>query len=879
MATRVRKSPGKAPPALSEYVRKRDFSVTTEPPAAKPGRTRSARAQRAHEGQFVVQKHAARRLHYDFRLELDGTLKSWAVPKGPSLDPSVKRLAVHVEDHPLEYAKFEGSIPQGEYGGGEVIVWDRGAWQADDADPSAAYRKGRLKFHLLGEKLSGGWTLVRTHLRGSGDKEQWLLIKENDAVARSDYDITEARPESVVSHAVLPEKKPAGEAAPAKASKKSARPAGAPKSRGRDPVPSGAVPAPLPAQIAPQLATLVEAAPAGDWRFEVKFDGYRLLARVDQEDVRLFTRNGLDWTAKLPEIAAAIAALGLASAWLDGEIVVPDNAGRPDFQALQNAFDEKRSGRIVYYVFDLLFDAGLDLRASPLEERRERLRRLLTRAPSQHLIFSQEIEGAAAAVLQSACRMGLEGVIGKRAGSAYVSRRSRDWIKLKCRQLQEFVIGGMSAPQGSRSAFGALLLGVYDGAGKLAYAGRVGTGFSEATLSALAARMRPLARATPAFARPPGGRDAAGVTWLEPRLVCEVEFAEWTDQGLIRHAVFHGLREDKTAAAVTRELAVPASEVKVDKPAPRPRAAAATTAQKARKGAAQVAGVTITHPDRVIDPESGTTKLALAEFYRDVAEYLLPELAARPVAIVRAPEGIAGEQFFQRHVQTLALPGLVAVDADGEEAMQIESLAALVGVVQMGAVELHAWNASGKRLDRPDRMIFDLDPDPALPWSAVVEATRLVLTLLAELGLKGFLKTSGGKGMHVVVPLARRHDWEAVKRFSKAVTSHLARLLPERFSDRMGPKNRVGKIFVDYLRNQKAGTTAAAYSVRARPGLPVSVPIADAELETIAGGGQWSVRTLVERLRTLRAQKREPWPGYGKGQSITAQMKSRLGIE
>jgi bifunctional non-homologous end joining protein LigD len=827
---------------LSEYAGKRDFTVTAEPPAARPRRSGSRTRQ------FVVQKHAARRLHYDFRLELDGTLKSWAVPKGPSLDPAVKRLAVHVEDHPLAYAAFEGHIPEGEYGGGDVIVWDRGDWQADDADPAAAYRDGKLKFHLLGEKLSGGWTLVRTHLKGSGDKEQWLLIKEKDAVARADYDITLERPESVITHATLP-----GEKAPKRA--KSAKAAKAPRKAGE--APAGARRAPLPETLAPQLATLVDRPPAGDWHYEVKFDGYRLLARIDGKKVKLLTRNGLDWTAKLPEIAAAVTKLGVESAWLDGEIIVPDAEGRSDFQALQNAFDENRSGRIVYYVFDLVYHDELDLRATPLETRRARLRQLCAAKASAPLAYSEDIAGLEARgadLLARACAMKLEGLIGKRADSLYASRRSGDWIKLKCRQLQEFVVGGLTTPRGSRSGFGALLLGVHDSGesdGKLVYAGRVGTGFTQATLSALAAKMRPLARAKPPFAKPPSGGEAAGVTWLAPKLVCEVGFAGWTKEGIVRQAVFHGLREDKPARSVVRESAQPANEAVA--------ASVSRSRGKARSEAATVSGIAVSHPDRVIDVESGTTKLALAEYYRDVADRLLTMLAGRPVAIVRAPTGVAGEKFFQRHVQTLAFPGLKAVDADGEAAMEIESLPALVGAVQMGAIEFHTWNASGRRLDRPDRMIFDLDPDPALPWSATVEATRLVLTLLHELGLAAFLKTSGGKGMHVVVPLARGHDWDFVKDFSHAVTSHLARLMPDRFSGRMGPKNRVGRIFVDYLRNQKGGTTVAAYSARARPGLPVSVPIALAELDKVSGGAQWTVRSLPQRLRALKA---EPWAGF-----------------
>ncbi|MCG2578604.1 DNA ligase D [Dechloromonas sp. XY25] len=819
-------SRSKTEPALAEYRRKRDFTATREPAAGR------ARGQ-AMAPLYVVQKHAARRLHYDFRLELGGTLKSWAVPKGPSLDPAVRRLAVHVEDHPLAYADFEGSIPAGHYGAGEVIVWDRGVWEAADADPAAAYRAGKLKFHLLGEKLSGGWTLVRSRLPGSGGKEQWLLIKENDAAARqaADYDIVAARPDSVLGHAPLPEP---------------------------DAKPDKAVAAALPARLAPTLATLVATPPAGDWRYEVKFDGYRLLARVEDGEARLFTRNGLDWTAKLPEIAAALRALDLAPSWLDGEIIVPDAAGRPDFQALQNAFERGRSADIVYCLFDLPYHAGLDLRAVPLEQRRARLESLLA-GKDDRLRFSTELPAGGGDLLRSACALGLEGIIGKRAGSSYVSRRSADWIKLKCKLRQEFVIGGYSAPQGGRSGFGALLLGVHEASGALRYAGRVGTGFSEDQLHALHARMQRLAQPTPPFSPPPGRQESAGATWLAPELLCEVEFAAWTREGLVRQAVFRGLRADKPAQEIVRE---------------RP---AANPGPAGKPGQGKVAGIAISHGERVIDAESGTTKRALAEFYDSIAPHLLAQLAGRPLSLLRAPEGIAGEQFFQRHAETLAIPGLhrIATVTDDEPLIGIDSRRALIGAVQMGTVEFHSWNTDFRHIERPDRIVLDLDPDPALPWARMVEATHLVLVLLDELGLAAYLKTSGGKGMHIVVPLAARQEWEPVKAFAKGIAQHLARHLPRQFVASMGPKNRVGKIFVDYLRNQQGASTVAAYSVRARPGLPVSVPISRDELETIDGAAAWNVHTLAARLAGLAT---DPWVGYAHRQRLTDAMRQSLGL-
>lgn len=854
---------GQALPGLAEYERKRNFSLTREPaPDAVQPRTEGALG-------FVVQKHAARRLHYDFRLELDGTLKSWAVPKGPSLDPAVKRLAVHVEDHPLDYAGFEGHIPEGQYGGGDVIVWDRGIWLPRDPDPAAAYRAGKLHFQLLGEKLAGGWKLVRTrggNGDGKDDKAQWLLMKDDDEAARAeaDYDVLAERPESVLTQAELPGRPPA-------VAKKRAAPARSAVVHGRH--------ASLPLWIAPELATPVEAPPPGDWRYELKFDGYRLLARVEAGKVRLFTRNHRDWTARLAPLQAAVQALKLKSAWLDGEIVVTDAHGVPDFQALQNALDDGRDADLHYYLFDLPYHDGEDLRAVPLEARRSRLRALLGAGGHPRLHYSEDFPVPPQDILASACELRIEGIIGKRVGSPYRSVRSTDWIKLKCRLRQEFVIVGYSAPQGGRQNFGALLLAVHDNGGGLRYAGRVGSGFTTASLDALHLRMQPLQRLTPAVEIRGDGRGGRGVTWLEPRLLCEVAFAAWTRDGLVRHAVFQGLRDDKHSDEVVRERALPASAAASGEDGDGRGHGGGRSATPARKSKVpeSVAGIAISHAERVIDTVSGVTKGELAAFYARIAPQLLPQLAGRPVSILRAPTGVSGERFFQRHAEKSTMPGMHVLppelDADGEPLMAVDSLEALIGAVQMGSIEFHTWNARADRIENPDRIVFDLDPDPALPWSRMVEATRLVLTLLDALGLESFLKTSGGKGMHVVVPLARRHGWEELKDFSRAVTQHLARILPQRFADRMGPQNRIGRIFVDYLRNQRAASTVAAYSVRARPGLPVSVPIAREELERIDGAGQWTVKNLAERLAR---QRRDPWEGYANKQTIGKGVRGRL---
>ena len=858
---------------LDDYNRMRDFSATSEPAAVK----RSGRKTAAnHALQFCIQKHDASHLHYDFRLELDGALKSWAVPKGPSLDPKVKRLAVHVEDHPLDYATFEGSIPEGHYGAGDVIVWDRGVWIPLE-DPHKAYEKGKLKFELQGEKLGGVWNLVRTHMPGK--KEQWFLIKHQDDAARpqDDYDVLLAEPDSVLSERTIVDKP--------KLAAEQSKPLKSPPAKTRKPATgklTGAHKAKLPTQLKPELATLVDSAPEGQWSYEIKFDGYRIMARIDHDQVQLFTRNGHDWTHKLPQQAAALAALGLESAWLDGEMVVANEQGVPDFQALQNAFEAGRSGNILYYLFDLPYLNGVDLREVPVEERRAALATVLGSHEQPLLRFSEAFDETPDALLNSACQMQMEGLIGKRLGSSYVSRRSGDWIKLKCKHRQEFVIVGYTDPKGSRTAFGALLLGLHDrDSGELRYAGKVGTGFNESTLKSILAQLKPLQVKKAAVINPPSGFEVKGVHWLKPKLLAEVAFAEMTQDGSVRHAVFHGLRDDKPAKGITEERAKPVKTAE-KKPATKkpPKKAPASNPDTAPSQLGLANGkVRITHPDRVIDTVSGTTKMQLAEYYASVAEWILPQLKDRPVALVRAPDGIAGELFFQKNAERLAIPGITTLDKDvtGQPVMLINNAEALIGAVQMSTVELHTWNATTVDLDKPDRFVLDLDPDPALPWKSMVEATALTLTVLDELGLKAFLKTSGGKGIHLVVPLTRKLGWDEVKDFSHAIVSHIAKLLPDRFSAVSGPKNRVGRIFIDYLRNGLGATTICAYAARTREGLPVSVPLFREEVAEIKGGNQWNVRNVHQRLAEVGD---EPWADMKKTrQSITAEMRKRLGLK
>ena len=829
---------------LKEYARKRDFSGTPEPQGETP-------ADREGEAAFVVQKHDASHLHYDFRLELDGVLKSWAVPKGPCLDPSVKRLAIEVEDHPLDYAGFEGHIPEGHYGAGDVIVWDEGRW-IPIGDPHEGLGSGHLKFRLAGSKLTGSWNLIRTRM--AGRQPQWFLIKGRDDQARDypRYDILAEQPLSVVTGKALPSEVAQRKQASAKraGSVQPAKKRAAGKAR-------------LPAAISPELATLVDAPPAGDWRYEIKLDDYRLLARLDGGQVKLLTRNGHDWSKKLPELCAALAALPVTSAWLDGEILVMDEEGRPDFQRLQNAFDAEVSAPIHYTLFDLLWLDGEDYRNKPLEQRRQALAQALRGNGDDRLRYSEDFTDDPRSILDSACRLGLEGLIGKRAGSLYTGKRSSDWIKLKCKRRQEFVIVGYSEPKGSRSSFGALLLGLHDENGELRYAGKVGTGFSAASLKRLHQQFQPLQRKTCPLREPPKGAEAKGVTWLRPELLGEVAFAEITREGRVRQAVFHGLRSDKPAEAIVEE-----------KPK---KAARAGATRPARSNSGNVLeGVTVTHPERVVDPTSKLRKIDVARYYDKAAEYLLPWLADRPVSLVRAPDGVAGEQFFQRHASRTGIPGAEQLDPQLDPGhaplLRIASAKALVGAAQMGALELHTWNAALDDLEKPDRFVLDLDPDPALPWQRMIEATQLTLTLLDELGLTAFLKTSGGKGMHILVPLQRHHGWDEVKDFAHAISRHMAQLMPDRFSAVSGPKNRVGKIFIDYLRNSRGASTVCVWSVRAREGLPVSVPISRHELPKLKAANQWTLASIDERLAAS-----DPWADWAKTrQRLSAKMRGKL---
>ncbi|MDT8905607.1 DNA ligase D [Pseudomonas prosekii] len=623
----------------------------------------------------------------------------------------------------------------------------------------------------------------------------------------------------------------------------------------------------LPERLSPQLATPVEQPPAGDWRYEVKFDGYRLLARIEHGAVRLFNRNHQDWTERLKLHADALAALGLGDSWLDGELVLLDDTGRSDLAALRQAFEIGRTVDLLYFLFDAPFLNGRDLRQVPVEERRAALKKALANNASKRLRFSEAFSASQDEIFESASALSLDRVVGKRLGSPYAGQRSVDWVKLKCRLRQAFVIVGFTRAQGTRSGFGALLLAVNGPAG-LTYAGRVGTGFNQAQLKGLHEQLLRQVRDTSPLNAPLNTAQGRGVQWVEPTRVCEIEFAEWTRDGLVRQAAFLGLLADTPVDQVVRVQPLPIKAM-----APEPK-------RGAKHRAVHVGGVKISHPERVIDSVSGVHKVELAQYYADIAPWILPHLKQRPVALLRAPDGIGEEQFFQKHADRLEIPHIrqlePALDPGHAALMEIDSPRALISAAQMGTVELHTWTATHDRIETPDLFVLDLDPDPTLPWSAMLEVTRLTLSVLDELGLQAFLKTSGGKGMHVIVPLARSEGWDTTKAFAKAISQFMTRQMPQRVTATMGPKNRVRKIFIDYLRNARGASTVAAYSVRARPGLPVSVPIARAELDGLRNAQQWDIHTALERARGLGA---DPWDGYNHRQRITARMWQQLEAE
>ncbi len=859
---------------LEAYRRKRDFRRTPEP----AGRAGTKRASPSG-GRFLVHKHDATRLHYDLRLEIDGVLKSWAVPKGPSLDPSDKRLAVHVEDHPLEYGTFEGVIPEGQYGAGPVIVWDRGTW-TEDPQRGKGYAKGHLVFHVDGHKLRGGWALIRMHGGRNDDGRSWLLVKEKDAEARRGKSaaIVDREPRSVDSGRSIEEVDEERPAAPAKGRATRAR---AKPSRGQTrPTLPGAVRAAL-AVPAAQLATLVEAAPEGDdWLHEIKFDGYRVLARIDKGKAYLFSRNRIDWTSRLPHVARALGSLPVESAVVDGELVRMQADGTTHFQGLQEALSSQDDRELRYYAFDLLHLDGRDLTAVPLHLRKAALRGVVGRAAGP-VRLSEHVVGNGVAFHEEACARGLEGIVSKRADGPHVGRRTLDWRKVRCGARQELVIGGFTAHSADPRSIGALLLGVHDAEGRLRFAGRVGTGFSARTRAELARSLGRTVRATSPFQ---GSVAVPGARWVDPVQVAEVTFTEWTRDGRLRHPVFVGLRADKSATSVVREDATNArasKDARDDVPgdAPRRESRKPATAVRPRRaettpvtswageaptpGDLVIAGVHVTHPDRVLWPEQGITKRQLAAYYEAVAERLLANSADRPLMLYRCPSGRAAGCFFQKHVEGEPPRGVHVVQTAEEggsgQCLTIDGREGLVSLVQMGALELHGWGARSDRPDRPDRIVFDLDPAPELPFLRVVDAAKELREGLESVGLRSFVKTTGGKGLHLEVPLVRAHTWETVKGFSRAVAEALVTHAPSRYVASASKKLRTGRIFIDWLRNGRGATSVLPYSTRARPGAPVATPLAWDEVNARLRPDRFTIETVPARVA---GRSPDPWADF-----------------
>ncbi|MBX6424478.1 MAG: DNA ligase D [Variibacter sp.] len=884
--------------ALEQYRAKRNFNVTREP-RGKKGKAGGAA--------FVIQKHAARRLHYDLRLELDGVMKSWAITRGPSLVPGEKRLAVHVEDHPIAYNAFEGTIPEGEYGAGTVMIWDRGRW-IPEGDPHVGYEKGHLDFRLDGEKLKGRWHLVRMRRRDNDRQEPWLLIKGDDEAARApdDPDILEEKPLSVATGRSMEEikagkpvrKRSARGTIPAAAvwsgqrmksaleaegkpqpQEKRARPRGPRGSKSKSPRPAGrtrtagkrrgssvstqprkavARAAPLPDFVPPCLAQLSDRPPDGaGWIHEIKFDGYRMQARIAKGHVQIKTRRGLDWTRKFRPVAEALSALPVRQALIDGEAVVETEKGLSSFAALQEALKSGR-GPFAFYAFDLLHLDGRDIARLPLIERKEMLAPLIGALPPQGTVrFSAHFETQGSVLLRHACKMDLEGIVSKRRDAPYRSGRTGDWIKTKCANRQEFVVVGYAPATHEARAVGALILGYYED-GVLRYAGRGGTGFSRAGARDLWRQLDPLRRAdSPIKPQPPDERGRPHI-WTEPRFVAEVDFRGWTHGMRLRQPSFKGLRFDKVATEVVREAESMPSAVPAHRASKR-KATRATSAGQDRgqdPAAASTAHARLTHPDRVYWPDIGLTKQGLADYYASVWDWMAPHVVNRALSLVRCPEGAGAPCFFQKHASAgLDSERLRLVPEDGDHVIAIDDLDGLLALVQAGVLEIHVRGSTLARLDAANRIVFDLDPGPDVGWSDVVGAAREVRERLESLGLVSYVKTTGGKGLHVVVPIECA-PWDEVKAFTRALAFAMVADSPDRYIATASKRQRAGRIFIDYLRNSREATAICAYSTRARPGATVSTPIAWSELGSLDAASRYTVGNLGRRLSRL---KRDPW--------------------
>ncbi|MFN4140858.1 DNA ligase D [Aestuariivirga sp.] len=836
----MRKGSARRASPLRDYSAKRDFSKTAEPapaPAPAPGPA----ARRRSRLSFVVQKHAARRLHFDLRLELDGVLKSWAVTRGPSLRPGVRRLAVQTEDHPMAYKEWEGVIPKGEYGGGTMIVWDRGHW-IPEGDPHEGLKAGKLTFRLEGERLKGSWSLVR--LKDEAARQNWLLIKRSDehALAAGETEPTERHMTSILSgksNEDLETSNTLRADHKARASRSSAvKPSAVAK------VP-GARKAMLPAFVEPSLAMSVAEPPtASGWLHEIKHDGYRIQARLDGGKVKLLTRKGLDWTKRFPAVADAVKTLAAKAALIDGEIIVQDEQGHSTFSGLQTDLKSGRQDRIVFYVFDLLYLDGADIRGAPLTERKRLLSEVLSQSP-QHfaLRYNDHLDQPGEDILAQACRLGLEGIVSKKCDMPYVSGRGEHWVKSKCMLRQEFVVVGFLPASDRKNAVGSLVLGYYE-EGRLMHAGRAGTGYSVEESASLFKLLKPLAAEKPKFANSVSRPAARDVVWIAPKVVAEIEYRGRTADGLVRQAAYVGLREDKPAAEVVLE------------PDPGHIPHRESRARRAPSARAEPA-FAFTHPERVLWPDAGVTKQDLGDYYSAIAGWVLPHVANRVLSLLRCPGGASEKCFFAKHAW-MGLDKSISLADTGDEKpmMSVADLSGLLALVQANVLEIHVWGSRIGDLERPDRLIFDLDPGEGIGWEDIKSAAVEMRERLQRLGLRSFLKTSGGKGLHVTVPVEPALDWENAKAFTKAVAQQMAADAPGRYVATMAKNRRQGRIFIDYLRNGRGATAVAPYSTRARAGAPVAMPIDWSELDALPSASHYTLKRALERLS---GSTPDPW--------------------
>lgn len=851
---------------LKKYRSKRNFKMTSEPSGLKSASSEN-KTKKQNPLLYVIQKHAARHLHYDLRLEINHVLKSWAIPKGPHLNPNIKRLAVEVEDHPIEYGSFEGTIPAGEYGAGAVILWDKGQW-IPEGDPNIAYKNGSLTFQIKGRKLKGKWKLIKTKTNGLSHQKYWLFFKIKDKDAKEDYEIIEDKPLSVISHKTIEQinKSSRQKLAKSKVVKKKKNEIQFEFDLSKD---ARLKKTKMPAEIKPELCYLTKNPPEGlEWIHEVKFDGYRILAFVDKNEkqqIRLMTRNGKNWTQKFTHIAKSFIDLPIKNAIFDGELVAIDKNGVSNFQYLQNSLKGEIKYPLRYYVFDILYYNGYNLRNLPLLDRK-RILKAIVNHPSmskdrntaqENILYSEYIQGEGTLVYKKACANKLEGIISKKINSPYETRRSKLWLKSKCIKRQEFVIGGYTKPRGKRLGFGSLLVGYYNSKKQLIYAGHVGTGFNEKTLKSLYKMLKGNLQNQNPFYKLQEHSIIKFATWVKPKLIAELEFTEWTKENILRHPAFLGLRLDKSVG----EVGLEAEEILKPLKSAQKKSHSRNRLEN-KIDSINVAGIKLSHPTRIIKECKSVTKIELAKYYEKVSGWILPYIINRPLSLLRCPftsEKKYGEScFFNKHYSKSFPPSIYPVGGV-DNFLMIKNLEGLIALVQLNVLEIHPWGSKNTAMMKPDRIIFDLDPDINLPWKQVIMGAELVNKELKKINLISFVKTTGGKGLHIVIPILAQNSWDQIKIFTETFSRFMAEKYPELFTATMSKSKRKGKIYLDYLRNTKGATSVAPYSTRAKEGCPISTPIAWSELKKTQSSQQFTLLNILDRLNKI---KKDPWDKF-----------------